>query len=160
MSSEHVLIPKERYEKLLSRMLHKEQLSEKKKSDNVGGTHQDVNAESINSPQHEARDDNTSLEGSDFPRAEGANRKAGPEGGRTLEDIQANHAAFLPPGEEPAVRHPSSEGIVRGSPAEKIAKRKVKKMNSEKNFDDKKKHKNVKRAGKPFSVLGKKWVSV
>lgn len=122
MSTEHVLIPKERYEKLLARMTQKSPTHAAQRSESV--TSDARKTTKPESPDKEKLASELENSETDSENMHGANAVSPPKSTsgqlstrspqnnsssevqteRTLEEIQANHSDFFPPGEAAAYR--------------------------------------------------------
>ena len=208
MSSEHVLIPKERYEKLLARMTQKSSVQSteaQKQATTVAETASETMHESQAGPagqqetpnrENGASDegdkvevtrakmtDNTKREKTEDakPVSPSRERRAAsspppPEGpGRTLEEIQANHADFLPPGEavdkgregvrstvttRSARKKSVPNTVVSGKNSNGGEKLSIKSSSSRRNTKSNDTRPVLKRKAKPFTALSRKWVKV
>jgi len=138
MSTEHILVPKAKYEKLLQK--YNSSLKNTDKENQPSGKNQDEEIPKGVEPAKKftERNDVTDQDhNSDF--VDGDNNSA-----RTIEEIISNHENFLPPG-LPVQR------------TKKIRKRTVDKKDS---ITNKRDAVIAKRRNKPYSVIAKKWMSL
>jgi hypothetical protein len=171
-ASEHILIPRARYEQLLARMTNASE-SKSKPSDAEGGSFRRIVPQKVkgaeegdeeSKSQHTSRTDNflhnDQGEGSEQKHSNQKNLgnkstesskltpAVGP--GRSLEEIASNHhkTLFLPPGE--LDEHTNNKV--------KLSKRRN--VRQSKSDAGKLKHKKQIKRSKPYSVVGRKWISV
>ena len=168
---EHVVIPRERYEKLLARMTQPAKtIEEKKKSQDGGSCDGPSNPPSKRitpTPVAKTQTADTLFDNNSdtkTPENRGGLRETSdstaespsttePLKNRTLEEIQSNHSAFLPPGDRPDTLNDNAGQSGRMKTKMKPYKKRKDELNTKSSV----KHR---RNSKPYATLKKKWITL